>query len=88
MKYNNVEFDTYFKNYPDQNGFFGKYGGSYIPPELQVAMNEIAEAYQIFFYCIPFYDKSQMLFTGKGNSAQTTYGNGRKFVDNGECENL
>ena len=46
MKYNNVEFDTYFKNYPDQNGFFGKYGGSYIPPELQVAMNEIAEAYQ------------------------------------------
>ena len=46
MKYNDIEFNTYFKNYPDSNGFFGKYGGSYIPPELQTAMNEISEAYQ------------------------------------------
>ena len=46
MKINNVEFNTYFKNYPDANGYFGKYGGSYIPPELQTAMNEINEAYQ------------------------------------------
>ena len=43
MMYNNIEFDTYFKNYPDANGYFGKYGGSYIPPELQNAMNEISE---------------------------------------------
>ena len=46
MKFNDIEFDTYFKNYPDANGYFGKYGGSYIPPELQTAMNEINEAYQ------------------------------------------
>lgn len=45
MKYNNIEFDTYFKNYPDKNGFFGKYGGSFIPKELQTAMDEITEAY-------------------------------------------
>ena len=45
MNYNGVEFDTYFRNYPDQNGFFGKYGGSYIPAELQKAMDEITEAY-------------------------------------------
>ena len=45
MKYNNIDFDTYFKNYPDEKGFFGKYGGSYIPPELQTAMDEITEAY-------------------------------------------
>ena len=32
MKYNNIEFDTYFKNYPDENGFFGKYGGAYVSP--------------------------------------------------------
>ncbi len=42
---NNIDFSTYFKNYPDQNGFFGKYGGSYISPELQNAMKEISEAY-------------------------------------------
>ena len=45
MTYNNIDFDTYFKNYPDAKGYFGKYGGSYIPPELQVAMDEINEAY-------------------------------------------
>ena len=46
MKLNNVDFDTYFRTYPDQNGYFGKYGGSYIPPELQAAMDEINAAYQ------------------------------------------
>ena len=46
MQYNNIEFDTYFKHYPDAKGYFGKYGGSYIPTELQAAMNEINEAYE------------------------------------------
>ena len=45
MKLNNVDFDTYFKNYPDKDGYFGKYGGVYIEPELQKAMEEITEAY-------------------------------------------
>ena len=45
MLFNGVEFDTYFKNHPDQNGYFGKYGGSYIPSELKAAMQEITEAY-------------------------------------------
>ena len=46
MKFNNLEFDTYFKNYPDTNGFFGKYGGVYVSPELKTAMQDITEAYQ------------------------------------------
>ena len=45
MKFNNVDFDTYFKNYPDQNGYFGRYGGVFIEPKLQKAMEEITEAY-------------------------------------------
>ena len=45
MKFNQVEFDTYFKQYPDEKGFYGKYGGSYIPAELQAAMDEITQAY-------------------------------------------
>ena len=45
MIYNNVDFDTYAKNYPDANGYFGKYGGAYISPELKKAMEEITEAY-------------------------------------------
>ena len=46
MKMNNVDFETYFKNYPDATGYFGKYGGVYTSPELQEAMVEITEAYQ------------------------------------------
>ncbi len=45
MNYNNVNFDTYFKQYPDEKGYFGKYGGSFIPENLQQAMDEITEAY-------------------------------------------
>lgn len=45
MMYNGINFDTYLKNYPDKNGFFGKYGGQYIAPELQKAMQEITDAY-------------------------------------------
>ena len=45
MKYHDVNFDTYFRNYPDANGYFGKYGGSYIPPQLRAAMDEITGAY-------------------------------------------
>ncbi len=46
MQMNNVDFETYFKNYPDANGYFGKYGGAYIPEELKKAMAEIDHAYQ------------------------------------------
>lgn len=45
MMYNGIDFDTYFKHYPDQNGYFGKYGGCYISPELVQAMKEINDAY-------------------------------------------
>ena len=45
MQFNGVDFETYLKNYPDEKGYFGKYGGSYVSPELQKAMDEITEAY-------------------------------------------
>ncbi len=45
MNFNNVNFDTYFKNYPDEDGYFGKYGGCYIEPKLKNAMDEITQAY-------------------------------------------
>ena len=45
MNFNGIDFDSYLKNYPDKKGYFGKYGGSYIAPELHAAMDEITEAY-------------------------------------------
>ena len=46
MKIKDVDFETYFKHYPDKKGYFGKYGGVYINEELKAAMTEINEAYQ------------------------------------------
>ena len=45
MKFKGIDFDTYLKNYPDKNGYFGKYGGAYISDELKKAMEEIDVAY-------------------------------------------
>ncbi|MBE6631558.1 MAG: tryptophan synthase subunit beta [Ruminococcaceae bacterium] len=40
-----MDFNNYLKRYPDENGFFGPYGGSYVSEDLQKAMNEITDAY-------------------------------------------
>ena len=45
MKINDVDFETYLKNYPDKDGFFGRYGGSFIPDELKEAFREVNDAY-------------------------------------------
>ena len=45
MKFNGIDFTTYFKNYPSADGFFGKYGGAYVTEDLKRAMTEINEAY-------------------------------------------
>ena len=45
MNFNGIDFDTYFKNYPSKDGFFGKYGGCYVSNELKTALKEITDAY-------------------------------------------
>ena len=45
MKFGTVDFDTYFNEYPDKDGYFGKYGGVYIDEALKAAMAEITQAY-------------------------------------------
>ena len=36
---------SYFKQHPTADGFFGEYGGSFIPPVLQAEMDKITQAY-------------------------------------------
>ena len=36
----------YLRNHPDKNGFFGKFGGAFIPPQLEKPFAEINEAYE------------------------------------------
>ncbi|MBQ2377560.1 MAG: tryptophan synthase subunit beta [Clostridia bacterium] len=40
-----MDFETYLKQYPNREGYFGRYGGAYISDELKRAMEEITEAY-------------------------------------------
>ena len=49
-----VDFDTYLKEYPDKKGYFGKYGGAFLPPELVPAFKEITEAYQTICHSAQF----------------------------------
>ena len=35
-----------FKTLPNSEGFFGKYGGQFVPPELKVALDEVFLAYE------------------------------------------
>ena len=42
-----MDYRTYLRNYPDQEGRFGPYGGAYLSDELKPAFEEISEAYQI-----------------------------------------
>jgi tryptophan synthase beta chain len=40
-----MEIDNYFKTYPDSEGFFGEFGGKFIPDVLLEQMAKIDEAY-------------------------------------------
>lgn len=37
---------SYLESHPDENGYFGKFGGSYIPPVLEEPFAEITKAYK------------------------------------------
>ena len=40
------DFKNYRKKYPSDDGYFGRYGGTYLPPNLKKAMDEIYHGYQ------------------------------------------
>ena len=42
----NVDFAVYAKTMPDKDGYFGTYGGAYIPPQLVEEFEKISTAYQ------------------------------------------
>ena len=42
----NIDFTNYRKQYPSDDGYFGRYGGAYLPSNLKKAMDEIYYGYQ------------------------------------------
>ena len=54
MKYNENDFKTYLKKYPDENGYFGEYGGAYIHEKLVPAFKEADDAYEAICHSAQF----------------------------------
>ena len=78
MENNNVNFATFLKQYPDKNGYFGRYGGAYLPDELVPAFNEINDAYQTI--C-----KSSKLFRNFVESARNFRADLHRFITATGC---
>ena len=49
-----MDYSTYLKKYPSEDGFFGKFGGAYLPPQLVPAMEEITQAYMTICHSSQF----------------------------------
>ena len=48
------DFDNYLKEFPDENGYFGEFGGAYLPPELEPAFKEADNAYEAICHSAQF----------------------------------
>ena len=48
------DFDRYLKDYPNKEGFFGTFGGQFIPDELVPAFREIDDAYETICHSAQF----------------------------------
>lgn len=49
-----MDYRSYFHNYPDRDGRFGEFGGSYLSPELKPAFEEITAAYNSICHSAQF----------------------------------
>lgn len=52
--YEGMDFTNYFKEYPDENGYFGQYGGAFLPPQLEPAFKEVNYAYKTICHSAQF----------------------------------
>ena len=48
------DFDRYLRDYPNKEGFFGDFGGQFIPDELVPAFKEINDAYETICHSAQF----------------------------------
>ncbi len=51
-KYSN--FENYLKEFPTKDGYFGEFGGAYLPPELVPAFREADDAYEAICHSAQF----------------------------------
>ena len=49
-----MDYRTYLKKVPNEKGYFGEFGGAYLPPDLVSAFEEITEAYMTICHSAQF----------------------------------
>ena len=49
-----IDFRCYLRHYPDAQGYFGRFGGAYVPAELEPAFKEITQAYHSICHSAQF----------------------------------
>jgi tryptophan synthase beta chain len=57
------QLSSYLRQFPDENGYFGPYGGMHLPEELIPAFKEIAEAYQAIAHSARFINELRRIRT-------------------------
>lgn len=80
------DFDNYMKQFPDKNGYFGQYGGAFLPPELVPAFKEIGDAYQEICHSAKFINELRRIrkeFQGRPTPVYHCERLSRKF---GRCQ--
>jgi len=48
------QFENYLKEFPSEDGYFGEFGGAYLPPELVPAFKEADDAYEAICHSAQF----------------------------------
>ena len=48
------DFDNYLKEFPSKDGYFGEFGGAFLPPELEPAFKEADDAYEAICHSAQF----------------------------------
>lgn len=81
-----MDYRRYLKDYPDQNGRFGKYGGAYLPDELVPAFEEIAEAYQTICHSSQFINELRRIRKEFQGRPTPVYHCERLSRDLGNCQ--
>ena len=57
------QLSSYLRQFPDENGYFGPYGGMHLPEELIPAFKEISEAYQAIAHSARFINELRRIRT-------------------------
>ena len=62
------DFENYLKEFPNEDGYFGEYGGSYMPKELSAAFKEADEAYEAICHSAQFINELRRIRKDSGTT--------------------